>query len=159
VSCVCAACAVLQMRGKFAQLVAMDVAELGDLREALHGLVADYNSSQQEPRCGRGLASGSWGLGKQSRSGAAGAKVVRGGEGRGREAGTAGTSWQPVFPLFLPCPHIPKEFPLLLPLSFFFSFSAAACILCLLTLLLCPPAPHCLPTHTNTVCTTFMRPR
>lgn len=47
---VCNVCFV-QMRGKFAELLAMDTAQLGDLRECLHNLVVDYNSSQSNPRC------------------------------------------------------------------------------------------------------------
>lgn len=50
-SCVC----VLQMHAKFVQLLALDAPDVGDLREALTGLVADFNSSQQEPRWGGGL--------------------------------------------------------------------------------------------------------
>jgi hypothetical protein len=44
---------LLQLRGKFAELLAMDTAQLGDLRERLHGLVVDYNSSLDNPRCAR----------------------------------------------------------------------------------------------------------
>lgn len=44
----CLSC--LQMRGKFAELLAMDAREIGDLQTALHGLVVDYNNAIQNPR-------------------------------------------------------------------------------------------------------------